>query len=417
MSTPESTTVPGGADRRTQSDRRFLPRGEPGAREGDASSTGILGAHEPGEKADTTLPLTHLLVLSLLCLAGLGLISFGNSRLAPLLFHGPSVHQVTRVLASGMNYATHDLNIDSRRLRRGHIASLRETPDIAVMGASQWQEGHATLVPERNFYNAHVHRDYYEDMAAVVEMFVRNNRLPRQLIITIRDNLFTPVDDRTDFLWVPTLPDYRDMARRLDLPVPAWWEIIPWPQLRESISLTNLRANAERRLNAAVLPHITGAEKHDTLDILRADGSIEWSREHDEIFTAQRAREQALAFAAERRDDPPRIDPAGVAVIERLLTFLQERGVEVFLAHPPFNPIYWDAVQGSPYMVGLARVEALTQSFATRFGLEVIGGFNPRDVGCRALGCLGFNPRDVGCRARNVYRRRALEPRMSAARP
>ena len=39
-----------------------------------------------------------------------------------------------------------------------------------MLGASHWQEAHADLLPGRRFYNAHVHRDYYEDLLAVAEM-------------------------------------------------------------------------------------------------------------------------------------------------------------------------------------------------------------------------------------------------------
>ena len=129
---------------------------------------------------------------------------------------------------------------------------------------------------------------------------------------------------------------------------------------------------------------MTQVEKHPTLDILLSDGSIAWSDKHDALFTRELAKEKALSFAAQRRNDPPQVDPQGVIAIERLLQFLQDRGVEVFLAHPPFNPIYWDAVQNSPYIDGLAEIEALTRRLASQFGLNVIGSFNPYDLGCRA---------------------------------
>ena len=120
------------------------------------------------------------------------------------------------------------------------------------------------------------------------------------------------------------------------------------------------------------------------LDILLADGSIKWSRQHDALYTPAYIREKALTLAAKRRNDPPQIDPDGVVAIDRLLAFLQDRGVEVFLAHPPFNPLYYDAVQGSPYMEGLEGVKALTRELAEKYGLHIIGSFNPYDLGCSA---------------------------------
>ncbi len=369
---------------RADSDRRFLPRAIPGRREEDLSRTKFFGADTgPKERHQERRPLFHLFVLSVTFVVGLSFIILGNVRFAALLFFPPHIEAVGKVLASGMNYATFDLNIESRRLRHAHIANLPRTPEVAVLGASHWQEAHAGLVPERDFYNAHVHRDYYEDVLAVTEMFVRNNRLPAQMIITIRDNLFTPVEARTDYLWIPAIPYYWDMAQRLDLQSSPWVDAVPLPQIQAAISLSELRANFSRWTDAEIRPHVTAATKHNSLDILLLDGSIAWSHAHDAFFTAERARQEALAFAAQRRNDPPRIDPRGVAAIDRLLEFLQDRGVEIYLAHPPFNPVYYDALRGTPYMDGLARIEGLTRSLAEKYGIQVIGSFNPHTIGCR----------------------------------
>ncbi len=369
----------------SSADRRFLVPAHPGGGAVEASAIGtikpegIVHDQEVGGR-----PLPHLLLLLTFSILGLGLIWLGNARLAPLLFDRTAVEEVAATLADGSNYATYDLNIESRALRRAHIANLEETPDVAVLGASHWQEAHSFLVPTKYFYNAHVHRDYYEDVLSVTEMFVSSDRLPKQMIITIRDNFFTPVADRTDFLWMPTIPDYRKMADRLGLQAHPWVETIPWPQIRESLSLAILEANVKRWANAPVQPHVTSAVKLDTLDILLSDGSIKWSREHDALFTAEYARSKALAFAEQRRDDPPRIDPYGVVAVDRLLAFLKEQNVEVFLAHPPFNPIFYDAVRGSAYAEGLQEIEALTRDFADKHGLQIIGSFNPHDLGCGA---------------------------------
>ena len=260
-------------------DRRFLPRADPGRRTGDTNTVGGIGVGNEIHDAEAkSRPLVHLLLLMTFSVVGLGLIWYGNARFAPLLFNAAAVEGVAATLASGSNYATFDLNINSRALRRAHIANLTETPEVAVLGASHWQEGHASLVPGKHFYNAHVHRDYYEDVLAVTEMFVSNSRLPKQLIITIRDNLFTPVAARTDFLWMQAIPDYGKMAKRLALPAYSWTQTMPLPQIREGFSLTTLHENAKRWVRARVLPHATSVGRLDSLDILLADGSIKWSR-------------------------------------------------------------------------------------------------------------------------------------------
>jgi hypothetical protein len=89
-------------------------------------------------------------------------------------------------------------------------------------------------------------------------------------------------------------------------------------------------------------------------------------------------------MAERRRNDPPKIDAKGVQAFDRLLTFLGQQGVEVILAHPPFNPIYHEHVKGGTYTAGLARIEQLTRDLAAVHGLRIIGSFDPAKVGCTA---------------------------------
>ena len=63
----------------------------------------------------------------------------------------------------------------------------------------------------------------------------------------------------------------------------------------------------------------------------------------------------AAALASVARASPPVVDPKGVEAFDALLGFLQKKGVKVVLAQPPFNPLFYDAVQGSDYIAGLGR--------------------------------------------------------------
>jgi hypothetical protein len=83
-----------------------------------------------------------------------------------------------------------------------------------------------------------------------------------------------------------------------------------------------------------------------------------------------------------RKDSPPLVAPEGVAAFESLLTFLKKQGVSVYLTHPPFNPMFYDAVQGTPYAEGLKNIEDITLGFAKDFNLPIFGSFNPHQMGC-----------------------------------
>ena len=77
--------------------------------------------------------------------------------------------------------------------------------------------------------------------------------------------------------------------------------------------------------------------------------------------------------------------------------FLVEQGVKVTLAHPQFNPIFWDEVKDTPYRAGLRKVEKLTQDWAEKYGFAVIGGFAPESVGCRAEQYIDAEHGDPAC--------------------
>lgn len=320
-----------------------------------------------------------------------------NKYFYPMLFDDRLIAKVAETHVEGRNFGVFDLNINIRDLRNETIKRMEKTPDLVVLGASHWQEAHVSLLPGYDFYNSHVHRDYYEDMMAVTEMWVRHDRLPKEMIITIRDNLFTPVADRTDFLWYPGIKYYQDFARRIGYPAHAWYETLPYQTWRELLSLKLLLPQAQHHLASDVMPHATDGREFDGLDVLLPGGSILWSGEHKRLFTAERARNEALTFAESKKNNPPIIDPKGVAHMEALFEYLKEQGVRVTLAHPQFNPIFWDAVKDTPYREGLRRVEQLTQDWAKKYGFAFIGGFAPESVGCRAEQYIDAEHGDPAC--------------------
>ena len=328
--------------------------------------------------------MRYLGVCALVTALGLGSIFHMNKRFAPEYYDRAYADGIAEALDNGRNYGVFDLNIDIRNLRDAQIARLDRTPDVVLLGASHWQEADVALVTDRRMFNAHIHRDYYEDPLAMIQMLESHERLPDTLILNIRDNQFTPVAARTDFLWLPGIPFYRKMARKLGLKAHHPVEVAPVQHWRDRLSLDVLHANVKRRLEAPVQPGPTDATKTESLDLLLPGGSIVWSHEHDRVFTRARARKEALDFAAAKRNAPPIIDPKGVEATEKLLEYLHSKGVRVYLSHPPFNPLYWEAVQGSPYIAGLEKVKNLTKGWADRFGWEVIGGFDPTPFGCTA---------------------------------
>lgn len=363
------------------SDRRFLNRAEAGRRSEDLKHSTFLDRDEVGETRCT--PGSYLFLLIATIIIGTVTIRSMNTALAPMLYDDTHILSTAPEMHDGQNYATYDLNIETRLLRREHLRNLDAMPDLVVMGASHWQEAHESLMPNINYYNAHVHRDYYEDIVTVVHWLVKYERLPEKLIISIRDSQFLNPYDRTDFLWVPILNDYRaEAAPYFGIKPHSMYENGLTPQLRQALSLEILTDNVRRYMASDQLPHLTPHTTHATLDILRHDGSIFWSDKHRRGFTEARTIAESLALADGKRNNPPVMDPEGVAAVDRVLEYLRDRDVDVYLAHPPFNPLVWEQLQGTPYMDGLKDIENLVQGFADKYGFKTIGSFNPHKVGC-----------------------------------
>jgi hypothetical protein len=380
-----------GEDHRRAQARHVPPRSRPEHGSGSLldhlpellkSAARRQGSGDPAIDAARRRPLVYLLATAVLAAILMSGLAAANHRLAALIYSADAQAGVAEVLASGGNYAVFDLNLDMRGLRRQHIARLEATPEVVVLGASHWQEAHADLLPGRRFYNAHVHRDYYEDLLAVVEMLVRHDRLPKTLIMSIRDMTFAPVERRTDTLWLTALPDYRAMARRLGIASHPWFETWPARRWFALLSLPTFWDNARRRLSADTLPGPVAARALPTMDVLLADGSISWSEAHRARFTRARTLSEVQIAVAAREGQALAIDPDAVTAIDRLLGLLIERGARVVLIHPPFNPDFYDRIENSAYGAGLRQVEAVAARLAKTHGATIVGSFDPAVAGC-----------------------------------
>jgi hypothetical protein len=326
----------------------------------------------------------YALVCALLTLLGVAAVWKGNQLYGPEMYGADGMVPAAEAASKGLNYAVFDLNINIRHLREETVKRMTTTPDVVILGASHWQEAHAGLIKNLKAYNSHIHRDYWEDPLGVVEIYAKYNRLPKRMIIAVRDNQFVPVSMRKDFLWEPGIPYYRDFADRIGLEKENFWATLPYDRMRALFSLSMLFDNFSRWYNAPEHPHETAGEKFDTLDVLMPDGSIRWARKHDNIFTPERAKRESLSFAAFKVAHPPVIDPKGIEAFDAMLTYLKKQGVQVYLVHPPYNPLFWDAVQKEPYTTAVAKIEEATQKLARDHGLKIFGGFDPAKVGCEA---------------------------------
>lgn len=320
--------------------------------------------------------------------AGLGLLlllGLANYLLNPLTFQKSALREVAKTLVGGSNFALDDPNIDFRGLRREHIRLMDKAPEVVLFAGSRFEVATANTFPGRTFYNAFAHNDYVEDLFAISGLLEETGRLPRTLVLSVRHLSFRPVRDRETDEWRMFEGEYARMAQALGLPVASLAERLPINHYLSMFSMEYLRHGLSTLRHQGATPYgPTRVASADDRDILHADGSITFSRQHIGSFSTESARAESLERArklGKRKAAQPA--EADLQALEKLLRHLQSRGVQTVIAITPHHPTFWEAVASQDYGRSLSQLEATTQALARRSGTVFVGSFNPVTAGCQ----------------------------------
>ncbi|HEY0481581.1 MAG TPA: hypothetical protein VGD37_28890 [Kofleriaceae bacterium] len=344
---------------------------------------------------------------------GLAAIAIANYLLDPLHFRRSVLREIAAAHQSGKNYAVYQANLDYRALRREAVALMTKTPQIIVFGGSRFELARADMFPGKTFYNAFVHNDVYEDALAFAGLLYEHQRLPKNLILTARFKTFLPIDpelrETEEFknFW----SEYRAMADRLGLAKEPLWNVLPVGYWSNLFSISNIRRQLSYHLKGRHEGPVD-ADSMDDMDVLHADGSMAFSKEHSAswgdlllsrgvknmVSTAATVAEDAELRAAkmsERSEWP--IDPERIEGFGKLLAFLAQQGTHVTIAMTPFHPAYHHRMAGSPYGKSLAAMEDKLRAVAAANAASVAGSLDPDKVGCKESNFRDFIHPDAVC--------------------
>jgi hypothetical protein len=181
-------------------------------------------------------------------------------------------------------------------------------------------------------------------------------------------------------------------------------------------SISNVRRQLSYHLNGRHEGPVD-VESMDDMDVLHADGSMAFSREHSAswgdlllsrgvknmVSTAATVAEDAELRAAkmsERAEWP--IDHQRIEGFGKLLAFLAQQGTHVTIAITPFHPAYYHRMAGSPYSKSLAAMEDHVRTVAAANGASVVGSLDPDKAGCKDANFRDFIHPDAVC-LKNVF--------------
>jgi len=374
---------------------------------------GGMSAADSGRAAVGFSAKRFLAALAAVVGAGVLSIAGANYFLDPLHFSASGIRQVAAVLLSGKNYAVFDANMDFRGLRREAIAQMTKTPEVIVFGGSRFELATPDLFPGKTFYNAFVHNDVFEDLVAFSGLLYEHKRLPKNLVLTVRFKTFLPIDpvlretDEFKLFW----SEYRSMADRLGIEKESLLDVFPLAYWSHLLSVDNILRHVSYRLDGKRQSPVDAATMDD-MDVIHADGSMAFSKEHSASFrtillsrgvtnmfssadTIDQDSEQRAAKMSKRAAwpvDPKRLEGLGV-----LLAFLKKEDTHVTIAITPFHPAYWKGSMGSPYGNSLVSMEERVRAIAANQGATVVGSLDPDRVGCQASNMRDFIHPDEIC--------------------
>jgi hypothetical protein len=340
-----------------------------------------MTAVEPAPSRSYPWYLLLLVVLAGALVAAVGAV---NYRLNPLVYDRQYIRRVASELDAGRNFANYDPNLNWRALRREEIRQWTSTPDVIVFGGSRWWEAHQDMVPGKTFKNMWVSNDQAEDAMALTYLLEQAGRLPKTMILSLRFISFQPPAARDTPEWQEWAPEYRAMARRLDIAPHSYLQSVPIRAWSSMFYAPGAYDRAQQVSKVAAKPGPTSDMQQQSLEILASDGSVYWSRTSESKFTKKFV-DKAVAGELRRiGNTAPAIDASLVDAFAKTVRYLQSKGVRVVLAQTPYHPTFWNTIKSRPFGKLLLRLQSIAEEMADRYGVLSVGGYDPQPIGCTA---------------------------------
>ncbi len=313
------------------------------------------------------------------------LLGLLNYLLNPLTFRVGALREVAEVLNRGQNFALDDPNIDFRGLRREHVRLMASKPDVLLFAGSRFEVATVNTFPGQTFYNAFAHNDYFEDLLAVTALLEEADRLPKTLVLSVRHLSFRPISKRETDEWRMFSDEYQRMAKRLDIPVASALERFPFSHYQSMFSVEYLKHGVAMATQKTAMPYgATSQSNAIDRDILHADGSMAFSKNHIGTFSTESARAEAADKAKKLGNKKATLPTSEDAKsLEKLLRYLHAKGIQPVIAITPHHPAFWKGVAKENYGRTLSELEASIKGIALKSNAVFVGSFDPQVAGCK----------------------------------
>ncbi|GAB5522323.1 MAG: hypothetical protein Roseis2KO_01950 [Roseivirga sp.] len=292
---------------------------------------------------------------------------------AAKIFHSDYEKEMVRILNQGFN-VTNITNYDERVFQRHFIQSLKEAPDIVVLGSSRTALIGSELLNENSVINNSVSGASIEDLLALYQIYKSNNLLPEKFMIGIDPWMFNMNNGQTK--WKSIATEYEEFLNRGNDNLTFLDGLGKYSQL---LSLSYFQASlpeVTKNLKGLGLP-LASEKRVNESNTKLGDGSLTYSDALQSVSQEQVEKEvdEYLSGAIYGVEDFFEISPAYLEQLKMLLTDMIEEEIEVSLFMAPYHPRVYSILSLDYPLV--QETEVIVKNLSRDLRVTHYGSFNP----------------------------------------
>jgi len=293
------------------------------------------------------------------------------------LYHGDGYAQrVARILTSGHNVGWVDC--DERLVQKYYINDLKASPDVLILGSSRSMQIGEDVFHGLKTVNSSVSEDLLADDLGILQIYDEKGILPKVLILEASPWMLNAQFSRKKYQSI--YPDIWVMSQKLGVR-DGWISKPVSPQYINMFSLSYFQSAVSLALE----------QRHDHKDkffvtdetagdyrIKLHDGSLSWPTQMLVAKTDEQIGRAATQMLSENRKDYEfHLDNARMDIMDKLIGYLQKKGVDVVIFLPPYPEETYKQFLLNPKMRSVFDAEVYFRSLAHKYHLKVAGSYNP----------------------------------------
>ena len=301
-------------------------------------------------------------------------------------------------------------NLEERDVAEHLIVGMEEPAEVIAVGPSLVRWVNSDMVRSNSFYNLGVSSGTGYDILAIIGELIRYDKLPEKMLFCV-DSLFfdqTFMDAHPEY-WQERKDDARYCLESIGAEIPQQisngssdWinHLIKYRQL---LSVTYFQSSVEYvSLNGIQTPQMVGevyagyegayylkdnavvsssAVRNISAEVVAADIE-EYINDHS-ANSGRSTLDKAITPEEHVNEEMENI-------FRKLIQYLREQEVEVKFFFHPFPQQVWNYMGSTGNYPIVGETEVLARKVAAEYGIQIVGSYNPYDIGCTTKDFLDY---------------------------